>query len=100
VRLTAGVLLRSCPTNTVLTKQKEKNKEPHFVFENLEKAYNKEIYKFYDVRTVHFEMKFYNNQRNAQVFLFISLFTAALHVSGFFFKLIFKRHFVQIWQWF
>jgi hypothetical protein len=28
-------------------------------------------------------MKLYNNQRNAYVFLFISLFTSALHVSGF-----------------
>jgi hypothetical protein len=38
---------------------------------------------FYVVMTVHFEMKLYNNQRNAQVFKFISLFTSALHVSGF-----------------
>jgi hypothetical protein len=33
--------------------------------------------------TVQFEMKLYNNQRNAQVFLFISLFASVLLVSGF-----------------
>jgi hypothetical protein len=31
----------------------------------------------------YFRMKLYNNQRSAQAFLFISLFTSALHVSGF-----------------
>jgi hypothetical protein len=35
---------------------------------------------FYVVRTVHFGMKLYDDQRNAQVF---NLFTSALHVSGF-----------------
>jgi hypothetical protein len=29
-------------------------------------------------------LKLYNDQRNAQVFLFIYQFTSALHVSGFF----------------
>jgi hypothetical protein len=28
-------------------------------------------------------MQLYNNQRNAQVFLFTSLYASALHVSGF-----------------
>jgi hypothetical protein len=35
------------------------------------------------VRTVHFGMKFYNDQSNAQVLNFIYLFTSALHVSSF-----------------
>jgi ATP-dependent phosphoenolpyruvate carboxykinase len=38
--------------------------------------------KFYVVRTVHFKMKLYNDQRNAHVFVFISLSTSALLVSG------------------
>jgi hypothetical protein len=37
---------------------------------------------FYVARTVHFEMKLYNNQPNAQDFKFSSLFASALHVSG------------------
>jgi hypothetical protein len=38
----------------------------------------------YGVRTVHFGMKLYNDQLNAQVLIyFIYLFTSALHVSGF-----------------
>jgi hypothetical protein len=42
-----------------------------------------EVNKFYVVRTVHFVMKLCNDQRNAQVCLFIYLSTSALHVSGF-----------------
>jgi hypothetical protein len=41
------------------------------------------IQESYAVKMVHFGMKLHNNQRNAQAFLFISLFTSALHVSGF-----------------
>jgi hypothetical protein len=40
---------------------------------------------FYVVRTVHFGMKLYNDQLDAQVFkyiLFYYLFTSALQVSG------------------
>jgi hypothetical protein len=43
----------------------------------------KEKYKFYDARTVHIGIKLCNDQRNAQVFNFIYLFTSVLHVSGF-----------------
>jgi hypothetical protein len=39
-------------------------------------------YRFYVLRSVHFGTKFYNDQRNAQVFN-IYQFTSALHVSGF-----------------
>jgi hypothetical protein len=35
------------------------------------------------VRIVHFEMKLYSDQRNAQGFNFLYPFTSALHVSGF-----------------
>jgi hypothetical protein len=37
----------------------------------------------YVVTTVHFGMKLYNDQRNAQGFNFIYIFTSALHVSDF-----------------
>jgi hypothetical protein len=40
-------------------------------------------FKFCVVRTVHFGIKLYNDQRNAQVFNFIYLFTSALHALGF-----------------
>jgi hypothetical protein len=33
-----------------------------------ERRYTKDIHGFYVVRTVHFGMKLYNDQRNAQVF--------------------------------
>jgi hypothetical protein len=57
------------------------------------------INKFYVVRTVHFEMKLYNNQRNAQVFyLFPYLFLPDMFLA--FFKPTFKGHSVQIRQWF
>jgi hypothetical protein len=38
------------------------------------------------------QIKLYNDQRNAQVFKFIYLFTSALHVSGFLLAH-FQRHF-------
>jgi hypothetical protein len=40
---------------------------------------------FYVVRNLQFAMKLYNDQLHAQVFnfIFICLFTSALHVSGF-----------------
>jgi hypothetical protein len=41
------------------------------------------VTKFYIVRTMHFGIKLYNDQRNAQLFKFVYLFTSALHVSGF-----------------
>jgi hypothetical protein len=41
------------------------------------------VHIFYIVRTVHFGMKLYNDQRNVQVFNFICVFTSALQVSGF-----------------
>jgi hypothetical protein len=34
-------------------------------------------------KQITIQHKLYNNQRNAQRFLFTSLFTSALHVSGF-----------------
>jgi hypothetical protein len=44
---------------------------------------NNSIFKFYVVRTVHFGMKLYNDQRNAQVFNLFYLFTSVLYVSDF-----------------
>jgi hypothetical protein len=38
-----------------------------------------QYYKFYVVRTMHFGMKLYNDQRNAQVF---NLFASALHIRN------------------
>jgi hypothetical protein len=54
------------------------------------------IYLFYVVRTLHFEMKMYNNQRNAQVFL--SPYLLLPYMFQAFFKPIFNRHCIQIQQ--
>jgi hypothetical protein len=39
--------------------------------------------RLYVVKTVHFGIKLYNDQHNAQVFKFIYLFSSPSHVSGF-----------------
>jgi hypothetical protein len=53
---------------------------------------------FYVVRTVHFEMKLYNHQRNAQVFKNLFPYLLLPYMFWAFFKHTFKRHCVQIRQ--
>jgi hypothetical protein len=54
---------------------------------------------FYVVRTVHFEMKLYNNQRNAQVFLIYFLICFCLTCFGLSLSLSSEAG-VQTRQWF
>jgi hypothetical protein len=59
---------------------------------------NYPIDKFYVVRIVHFEVKLYNDQRNAQVLIY--LFTSAVHFSGFLLAHLQRQVYVQLGQWF